>query len=79
MDPSDNNVASSTDPGDNQKEMKGCKVVNINIGGKIRVVHNNRKELDIRIPKKHMKKNHGMTLRNRYKIDYDKLLHSKVN
>lgn len=42
-------------------------------------MQNNRKELDIMIPKKSMKKKYGVKLRNRIKINNDEILQPKVN
>ena len=68
----------SLKPTDTQKKMKGYNVVKINIGGKTSLVQDDSKELDIMILMKSEKK-HGIKFRNTHKINYDKLVHPKVN
>ena len=70
--------APSSNPSDISKKTQGYNIVKINMGGKTNVIQDNNKELDITIPKL-VEKKHGMKLRNRNGIDYDKLANPKVN
>ena len=56
---------------------KGYNTVKPNMGGKTSVIRDDSKELDITIPKK-LEKNNGMKLRNRNRINYNKLAHPKA-
>ena len=62
--------AQSSNPSDVPEGKKGYNIVKLNMGGKTSVIRDDSKELDITIPKK-SEKNHGMKLRNRYKINYN--------
>ena len=60
-----------------QNRKQEYNIIKVNVDSNTKVLHDNRKEPEMRIPKKPMGRKHGINLRSITRVDYDQLLNSK--